>query len=272
MPITITPDSDRANADWPKRTRDSLMDAIAAEAKSSGISQDAVAEKYGFRLAKMIGPSVPSPASSSTLAPLAQNDSTTTPMSGSSTNRDSYGRCPKCKGKVVSRERRLNGNDRCENGCEYPSKDTIGGDSVTKSISANDGSDNNDDFDLTCEISKIAEHPDYTYILGPVLIPDAIDHQGDVVSADVIEKAAHDYMQDSQRPGLMHKQMLGNREVQIVESYILREPTIYKGKTLPTGTWMAGMRVYDATLRKHIREGRLRGFSIGGKGKRIDEE
>jgi len=34
-----------------------------------------------------------------------------------------YGFCPKCGAKGYVRERRLNGNDRCENGHEYPSKD-----------------------------------------------------------------------------------------------------------------------------------------------------
>jgi hypothetical protein len=33
-----------------------------------------------------------------------------------------YGLCPKCKAKGVYRERRPNGNDKCENGHTYPSK------------------------------------------------------------------------------------------------------------------------------------------------------
>ena len=32
-----------------------------------------------------------------------------------------YGYCPRCGGLGMSRERRLNGNDRCENGHSYPS-------------------------------------------------------------------------------------------------------------------------------------------------------
>lgn len=32
-----------------------------------------------------------------------------------------YGYCPRCGAKSVDRERRLNGNDRCENGHQYPS-------------------------------------------------------------------------------------------------------------------------------------------------------
>lgn len=40
-----------------------------------------------------------------------------------------YGRCPICGARGKSRERRINGNDACENGHVYPSKDAIYGDS-----------------------------------------------------------------------------------------------------------------------------------------------
>jgi hypothetical protein len=36
-----------------------------------------------------------------------------------------YGYCPKCGAKGAKRERRPNGNDVCEKGCEYPSKDAL---------------------------------------------------------------------------------------------------------------------------------------------------
>ena len=38
----------------------------------------------------------------------------------------SYGFCPTCGGPGLSRERRLNGNDRCGRGHVYPSKDALG--------------------------------------------------------------------------------------------------------------------------------------------------
>ncbi|WP_394699908.1 hypothetical protein [uncultured Pseudodesulfovibrio sp.] len=37
----------------------------------------------------------------------------------------SYGKCPHCGSKVVSRERRPNGDDRCEKGHVFPSSATI---------------------------------------------------------------------------------------------------------------------------------------------------
>jgi hypothetical protein len=36
-----------------------------------------------------------------------------------------YGTCPHCGAWVVNRERRLDGNDTCENGHVFPSKATI---------------------------------------------------------------------------------------------------------------------------------------------------
>lgn len=36
-----------------------------------------------------------------------------------------YGVCPFCKGEVLCRERRLGGNDKCENGHVYPSKESV---------------------------------------------------------------------------------------------------------------------------------------------------
>ncbi len=36
-----------------------------------------------------------------------------------------YGYCPKCGAKGLARERRPKGNDRCANGCSYPSKKAV---------------------------------------------------------------------------------------------------------------------------------------------------
>lgn len=36
-----------------------------------------------------------------------------------------YGFCPICGKPGINRERRINGNDRCENGHTYPSKDSL---------------------------------------------------------------------------------------------------------------------------------------------------
>jgi hypothetical protein len=47
------------------------------------------------------------------------------PLASLSKKFSPYGICPKCGGNAISRERRPDGNDKCENGHVYPSKDTI---------------------------------------------------------------------------------------------------------------------------------------------------
>ena len=62
----------------------------------------------------------------------------------------------------------------------------------------------------------------------------------------------------------MHSTLLAKRQTEIVESYITRGPTVINGETIPAGSWVVGMKVYDMTLRKYIRDGVLAAFSIGG--------
>ena len=126
-------------------------------------------------------------------------------------------------------------------------------------------------FKTTHSFLKATEHPDYTFVLGPVLVPESVDKQGDIISADEIEKAAHSYMEDSQRPGLMHQLMLGTRDAQVVESYIVRKSFKAGDRTIKRGTWLCAMRIYDSKLRKLVREGNLKGYSIGGHGHATEE-
>jgi len=103
---------------------------------------------------------------------------------------------------------------------------------------------------------------DAGFILAAVLVPDEIDLQGDVISAEEIERAAYDYMEASQRGGYMHKQVL--QDVVLVESTILRAETMINGVPLAKGTWLVGFRVYNEELRELIKDGTITGLSIGG--------
>jgi hypothetical protein len=126
---------------------------------------------------------------------------------------------------------------------------------------------------MYCELTKVEDRDDFTFVYGPVLVPDVEDKQGDVIAAEEIEASAHNYLEDSGQPGLQHRLMLGNRDVKVVESHVLRQPMkAGKGESLPVGTWMLGMRVYADKIRKLILSGKLKGYSIGGQGVRIEEE
>lgn len=119
-------------------------------------------------------------------------------------------------------------------------------------------------FNASLNLTKSLEMSDHTFVLGPVLVPEVTDFQGDIVSAEEIERVAHEFTANSMRAGLMHSTLLAKRQTEIVESYITRGPTVINGETIPAGSWVVGMKVYDMTLRKYIRDGVLAAFSIGG--------
>lgn len=104
---------------------------------------------------------------------------------------------------------------------------------------------------------------DFGFVLAPVLVPDDPDWQGDVISAEEIEKAAHAYMEESQRGAYMHRQDLGDSDVMLVESSILRADTVLNGVALKAGTWMCGWKIYNPDLRDMIRTQKIKGLSIG---------
>lgn len=128
--------------------------------------------------------------------------------------------------------------------------------------------DDGTDFEASFEILEKIDDADqgFTFVRGPVLVPDVVDKQGDVISAEEIQKAAHAYAEDSQRAGLMHQVMLGKRETTLVETYIARTAETIGGTRVKKGSWIVGFRVYAPKLRKMITDGTLRGFSMGGAG------
>ena len=121
-----------------------------------------------------------------------------------------------------------------------------------------------------CKVDDSAK--DYTFVYGPVLVPEVVDKQNDIISADEIEAAAHRFMEGPQAPGLMHTAVLGKRDAMVVESHVTRYKLTFGKTEVPVGSWMVGMRVYSPKLRKMIRDGKLKGYSIGGIGKITEED
>jgi len=113
-------------------------------------------------------------------------------------------------------------------------------------------------------------------VYGPALIPSVFeadgtivegeaDAQGDVVTAENIEAAAHDYLErynESSRTGFMHTAF--NKDIRVVESYILPVEMKFGSRTLPKGTWMIVMRVLDDAVWAKVLSKEITGFSIGG--------
>lgn len=107
-------------------------------------------------------------------------------------------------------------------------------------------------------------------VTGPVLVPFAVDLQGDFEFPEDIEKAAHGFLEDARTIGEMHRKF-GNIGVP-VESWILREDLFVDNgtqfKIYPRGTWMMSVKVVKDEVWKDVKDGKLRGFSIGFRGTR----
>lgn len=117
-------------------------------------------------------------------------------------------------------------------------------------------------WQLDFEIIKLDD--EQRLVGGIVYEPDVVDSQGDSASAQEIEKAAHGFMMESRVIGVMHKEAAGKR-VDIVESYIVREPHRIGNQLLKRGTWMLVVKVHDDALWEGVKSGKLTGFSMGGR-------
>lgn len=106
------------------------------------------------------------------------------------------------------------------------------------------------------------------YVLGVVLEPETPDAQGHVYAADVVEKAAHQWMEHYRHLGIQHT-TLANEKMAILESYILRVTDETMG--CKVGTWLLAVRVLDDALWADIKAGKVTGFSVGGYAEIVSE-
>jgi hypothetical protein len=104
-------------------------------------------------------------------------------------------------------------------------------------------------------------------VTGVVLQPEVVDAQGDIMSADVIRKAAHRFLSKYNKAtklGLMHK-YFGNLGFELYESWIAPQSVVINGTTVKEGSWIMTVYVSSDKIWKLVKSGKLTGFSIGGK-------
>lgn len=120
---------------------------------------------------------------------------------------------------------------------------------------------------------------------GAVLVPGAVDLQGDTYDAVSVEAAAHFWLEhygDSSDNGikLMHQGSVIKNAARPIESYVLAEDTVFKVDSsattddhplreieeieYPKGTWMLYAKVLDEDLWNSTKAGEYLGWSIGG--------
>lgn len=129
--------------------------------------------------------------------------------------------------------------------------------------------DLDDEDDIECSIMKADQK--MGIVTGVVLEPDTVDLQGQFVSAPVIEKMMINYMMNSQKLGFMHKEFEKKQGVQnprfrLIESYIAPQKMTIGNQTIKKGSWVMSVMILDAKIKKAVLEGKITGFSIGGRG------
>lgn len=110
-------------------------------------------------------------------------------------------------------------------------------------------------------------------VTGVVLTPDLVDSQGDVVSAEEIEHAAHRFLTAYRKHDVQHAEVTlgvgGIPFAETVESYIAPIDMEIAGQQVTKGSWVMSVHVTDEEAWGRVQKGELSGFSIGGTGERV---
>jgi cation transport regulator ChaB len=121
------------------------------------------------------------------------------------------------------------------------------------------------DFDKRVEIEKADEEQQmvwgWAYLTTDENGRQVVDHGGDVVSIDEIQKAAEEFMLESRVGGVMHEDQAGFVSQSIVITDDLAREL---GFTTRKRGWLIGFKVTDPEVWEGVKSGRFRAFSIGG--------
>lgn len=128
---------------------------------------------------------------------------------------------------------------------------------------------NERDFGFTFEFQKSDATGRYVRGWASVIEVDGnpvVDTQGDRIDMVELRKAAHDFVTNARAAKAMHD---GDPIGDVVES-VLIDDDFAKAQGISHGKrgWWIGMDVRDESVRKQVREGKLKAFSIGGSGRR----
>lgn len=122
---------------------------------------------------------------------------------------------------------------------------------------------------MNCEISKLDIEKQIVYGWASVVekngVP-VVDQQGDVISIDEIEKAAHKFLTDCRIAGDSH---ITKGVGHLVESIVFSKD-LQKALDIDLGQtgWFVGFKVTDDDVWNRVKKGELSMFSIGGTGSR----
>jgi hypothetical protein len=105
-------------------------------------------------------------------------------------------------------------------------------------------------------------------VTGVVLQPEVVDAQGDIMSAEVIEEAAGEFLTHFNKGtqlGYMHKDF--SKHFELKQSYLAPSNMSIGSKVVKQGAWIMVTKVKDSGVWQKIKDGKINGYSIGGKAK-----
>ncbi len=106
-------------------------------------------------------------------------------------------------------------------------------------------------------------------VTGHALAANVVDYQDDYIRPPEIWKALETYMLAYQDVGVMHKEL--NPDLHVVECYQSLVDFYTEGQAVKVGDWIMTVKVMDDEIWARVKSGELRGFSIGGRAKRIKQ-
>lgn len=122
-------------------------------------------------------------------------------------------------------------------------------------------------FEANGELEIVKADKAKQIVYGVFLWPEKADTDGDIISAEDIEKVAHSFLVEYRDIDEMHKHETMNAE--IVESFISwMDGLEYYGKMLSRGAWAGAIHVKDKKVWEKIEKGIYKGFSVRISGRR----
>ena len=104
-------------------------------------------------------------------------------------------------------------------------------------------------------------------VFGEVYVPDVRDTDGEFMTAETIEKMAHNFLANKKNFEISKSHDGNTDKGCVVESFIVREGD----PDFIPGSWVIGVHVPDVEIWKQVEDCTLTGFSIEGRGTLIEE-
>lgn len=117
------------------------------------------------------------------------------------------------------------------------------------------------------DVGVVKADDEQRVVYGVVLEPNVEDSQGDVISKEDIELAAHRFLYGHAAIGDQHRR-LAPSTVRPVESYIAPCDFELGGQTVRKGSWVLATHVPDDQLWEQVKKGGKGAYSVAGSGKR----